>query len=67
MLAAAAKYFGRLLRASLYVSDLNRYAQETAKAQEEPEEDLLAGLPSPLIPDSVRSQDGWDRQTEGGR
>ena len=49
LLAAAAKYLGRLFRLSLYTSDLRRYAQEVMSTHEELQgEDLLADLPSPL-------------------
>lgn len=67
-LAAAAKYFGRLLRVSLYVSDLNRYALEASLANEEvPEEDLLADLPAPLAPDAARKHLHPDKPEKGGR
>lgn len=66
LLAAAAKYLGRLLRASLYRSDLKKYAQEIyEKAQDLPEEDLLAGLPSSLRSGSMPEQDGQNVSKKG--
>lgn len=48
MLAAATKYLGRLLRGSLYLSDLRGYAQGLEAPELSPEDDLLADLPGPL-------------------
>ncbi len=66
MLAAAARYLGRLLRISLYRSDLKKYTQTLFEANEQlPEEDLLAGLPPAVNPAGLQKQPGPNGPKKG--